>query len=113
MWNADTAFLLGGAEPWVQISSNKHDMQSEWIRDWFCISDFMKSTFFYIERYLKKLADDQYSSITKGSIYHIKHMYIQPFTTIVDWPEIWCLMEVSSMFYICRYCVFTWDGSFI
>ena len=37
-------------------------------------------------------------------------MYIQPFTTIVDWREIWRLMEVSTMFYIRRYCVFTWDG---
>ncbi len=54
---------------------------------------------------MKKLADDQRSSITKGSIYHIKHMYIQPFTTVVDWPEIRCLREVSTMFDICRYCV--------
>ncbi len=38
-----------------------------------CISDFMQTTFFYFERFLKKLADDQNSSITKGSIYHIKH----------------------------------------
>ena len=59
---------------------------------------------------LKKLADDQCSSITKGSIYHINHMNIQPFITVVDWPETWCLMEVSAMFYICRYCVCTWDG---
>ena len=29
----------------------------------------------------------------------------------MDWPEIRCLREVSTMFYICRYCVFTWDGS--
>ena len=45
-----------------------------------------------------------------GSIYHIKHMYIQRFTTVVDWPEIGRLMEVhiSAMFYICRYCVLTW-----
>ena len=37
-------------------------------------------------------------------------MNIQHFTTVVDWPEIWCLMEISSMSYICRYCVFTWGG---
>ncbi len=78
-----------------------------------CISDFMQATFFYLGRFLKKLADDQCSSITKGSVYHIKHIYIQPFTTVVDWPEIWCLMEVSTMFYICRYCVFTWCGRVI
>ena len=40
----------------------------------------------------------------------MKRIYIQPFTTEVDWTEIGCLMEVSAMFYICRYCVFTWDG---
>ncbi len=26
-------------------------------------------------------------------------MYIQTFTTVVDWPEIWRLLEVSTMFY--------------
>ncbi len=33
-------------------------------------------TFFYLERFLKKLADNHCSSITKGSIYHIKHIYV-------------------------------------
>ncbi len=72
----------------------------------------MPTTLFYLGRFLKKLADDKFSSITKDSIYHIEHMYIQHFPTVVDWPwpEIGCLMEVSTMFYICRYCVFTWDG---
>ena len=37
-------------------------------------------------------------------------MCIQPFTTVLDWPEIGCLIEVYTMFYICRYCVSTWDG---
>ncbi len=46
----------------------------------------------------KKLEEDQCSAITKGSLYHIKHMYIQPFTT-VEWPEIFC-----------RYFIFTWRG---
>ncbi len=64
-----------------------------------------KLIFFYLGRFLKKLADDQYSSITKGSIYCINQMYIQPFTTVVDWSEIGCLMEVFTMFYICRYCI--------
>ncbi len=44
-----------------------------------CISDFKQTTFFYLERYLKKLADDQFSSMPKSSIYHTKHIYIQPF----------------------------------
>ena len=66
---------------------------------------------FYLGNFLKKLAEAQYSWITKGSIYHIKHMYIQLFTPVVDWPEIRCLREVScTMFYICRYCVFTWEA---
>ncbi len=68
------------------------------------MSDFIQSTFFYLRKFVKKLADDLCSSITKDSIYHIKHMYI------VEWPEIWCLKEVSTLFYICRYCVFTWWG---
>ncbi len=65
-------------------------------------------------KFLKKLTDNQCSSITKDSIYHImKHMYIQPFTIVVDWPDIGCLMEVSTMSYNCRYCVFTWWGRWV
>ncbi len=71
----------------------------------------MQTTFFYLGRFLKKLADDQCYPIIKSSIYHINHnMYIQHFTTVADWLENWCLMEVSTMFYVYRYCVFTWDG---
>ncbi len=47
-----------------------------------CFSDFMQATFFNLERFMKKLADDQYSSIAKGSIYHIKHIHTT-FTTVV------------------------------
>ncbi len=32
-----------------------------------------KLLFFYLGRFLKNLADDQWSSLTKGSISHIKH----------------------------------------
>ncbi len=70
---------------------------------------FHANYFSYLGR-SEKLGDDQCSSWTKGSIYHINHMSIQPFTTVVDWPETWCLMEVSGMLYICGCCVFTWDG---
>ncbi len=49
---------------------------------------------------------NQQTIISEDSIYHIKYMYIHHFTTTLDGPEIWCLMEVSTMFYICRYCVF-------
>ncbi len=59
----------------------------------------MQATFFYLERFMKKLADDQCSSITRSSTYYIKHMYIHPFTTVVDLPEIGCVMEVSTVFY--------------
>ncbi len=69
-----------------------------------CISDCMQATFFYLGRFLKKLVC---FLITKGSIYYIKHMFIQLFTMGVDWPEIWHLMDISTMFYICRYCIFT------
>ncbi len=72
-----------------------------------CISDHMQGTFFCLGKFLKKLADNQCFSITKGSIYYIKHMYIQPFNTEVDWAEICHLKEVSTMFSICRYCIFT------
>ncbi len=40
------------------------------------MTDFKQTTFFYLGKFLKKLADNQCSSITKGSIYHIKHDYV-------------------------------------
>ena len=49
-----------------------------------CISGNMQTTFFYLGRFLKKLADDQCCSITIGSMYHMKHMSIQAFTVGVD-----------------------------
>ncbi len=76
-------------------------------------ADFIKATLFYHGRFLKKSADDQFSSITKGSICHIKHIYTQPFTIGVDWPKIVCLMEVSTLFCICTYCIFTRYGRII
>ncbi len=58
-----------------------------------CISDFIQTTFFYLERFMKELADEQCSWITKGTI-----MYIQPFTTVVDWPDIVCLEKYLLCF---------------
>ncbi len=72
----------------------------------------MQSTFFYLGKFLKWWADDQSSSIPKGSIYCIKHMHIQPFSMEADWQEIWHQMDVSAMFYICRHCIFTWWGRY-
>ena len=60
--------------------------------------DYIQTTSLYLRRFLKKLADDQCPSRTKGSIYSIKHISIQPFTMGVDWPEIERLMEVSICF---------------
>ncbi len=61
---------------------------------------------FYLERFLKKLADDQRSSVTKRSIYYMKHMCIQPLSLEVDWPDIWCLIEVSTVCFIFAHTAF-------
>ena len=55
----------------------------------------------------EKVAYDHCSWRHKNSIYCMKHMYIQPSSMEVDWLDIWRLMEVFTMFYICTYCVFT------
>ncbi len=78
-----------------------------------CIYNHTQSTFFWLGNFLKKLGDGQCSSIITGSIYlNTKHMYIQPFSMEVDWPEIWCIMEVSTTFSCCMYCIFTLWGRF-
>ncbi len=56
-------------------AASKH---SKWILD------HTQSASLCLGKFLKKLADDQCTSITKGSIYYIKHMYIQPFSMEVD-----------------------------
>ena len=50
----------------------------------------------------------QQESYEVGGSRTISNMYIQPFTKAVDWPEMLILMELSTMFYICKYCFFTW-----
>ena len=70
----------------------------------------MQTTFFSLGRFLKKLADGQSSSITKGS-----YLPYQPYVHITFYHSSgltrnWMLMEVSTMLHICRYCVFTWYG---
>ncbi len=47
---------------------------------------FIQTTFFYLERFLKKLADDQCSSMTNTSttLHLPSTLSIQPFTTAVD-----------------------------
>ena len=49
-----------------------------------CISDYMQTNSFHLGKFLKKVADDRCSSGTKGSIYHIKHMSMQPYNMGVD-----------------------------
>ncbi len=76
-----------------------------------CISDYMQTTFFYLEIFPKKLADDQCFSTTKGSrpIYHIKLMLIQPFA----WDWIGLKLDVISnllCLIFCTHCVFTLNG---
>ena len=63
-----------------------------------CIWDHTQTTLFCRGKFPKKLADDQCSSITRGSIFYIKYVYIQPFRMGVDWPEIWCLMKYLLCF---------------
>ncbi len=61
-------------------------------------------------KFLKKLADNQCCSITKNSIYYVKHMYIQPFSMEVHWLDIWhyfngstviCLIFTHTAFLLC------------
>ncbi len=75
------------------------------------ISDFMQTTFFYLDRFMKKLADNQFSSITKGRIFYtcMKHNVYTTFNLSSGLTRK-CVMEVFTMLYICRYCVFTWYG---
>ncbi len=57
-----------------------------------CISNFIQTTLFYLGRFVKKLADNQFYSITKGIIYRTKHIYIHPFSMEVVWLkkfEVW------------------------
>ncbi len=49
-----------------------------------CILDLTHSTVIYLGKLLKKLADDQFSTITKGNIYYIKYMNTQPYSMEVD-----------------------------
>ncbi len=48
-----------------------------------CISDIMLTTFFYFESFLKKFWTNNAVPKLKA-ISNIKHVYIQPFTTVAD-----------------------------
>ncbi len=86
---------------WILPTKQKRSM---------CISHYMQTTFFYLWRFLKKLADNQCSSLvwlTTGTIYHIKHNVYTTFYHESGLTCIWMVMEGSIMFDICTYCVFT------
>ncbi len=74
----------------------------------------MQTTSLYLRRFLKKLADNHFSSITKGSTYyrHIKHNVHTTFYhssgLIRNWMFYGCIY--TTRFYICWYCVFSWYG---
>ncbi len=51
------------------------------------IIDHTQSTFFCLGKFLKKLANDQCSVITKGRIYNIKHNYVQNNLLAWKWIE--------------------------
>ncbi len=64
-----------------------------------CIPDYIHSTSFYLERFLKKSVDDQCPSVTTGSICHIKHTY--DYTTFYHESELtWNSMVNGSIYYI-------------
>ncbi len=62
--------------------------QAYWDIFYFYISDHMQSTFFCLGKFLKKLADDQSSSITKKSLRQYL-LYQTYFSMEVNWQEIW------------------------
>ena len=73
------------------------------------ILDHTQSTFFCLGKFLKKIADDQCFSRTKGGICYMKHVYIQPFSLEVDWPKtltfngsIYCFIFALTAFLICE-----------
>ncbi len=64
------------------------------------ISNYIQTTFFYLQRLLEKLALVNDSSITEGSIYHINH-YVHNYH---ESGLTWRLMEVSVTFDFNTYC---------
>ena len=71
----------------------------------------MQSTFFCLGKFLKKNSRRSMLFYNKREYLLSKHMYIQPFNMEMDWwEEIWLLLEISIIFYICTYCGFTLWG---
>ena len=91
------------------ISMVSSDTQSTMM----CISHHTKNFFCLGKSVLKKLADDQCSFITEGSIYYIKHMHVQLFSMEVDWPEIWCLWKYLLCFIFAHTAFLLWGAEFL
>ena len=64
----------------------------------YAFSGYMQATFFYLRKNLMKLADDQCFSITKGSIYHVKH---NGHTNFLPWDGLtWNCTLNGSIYYV-------------
>ncbi len=68
-----------------------------------CILDHTQSTFFCLWKFMQWSADDQFSFITKGSIYYVKHMYIQHLWKWIDIKRMYllCFKFVDTAFLLC------------
>ncbi len=78
-----------------------------------CILDHTQNTFFCLGTFLKKLADDQCPSITKGSIYITHYVHYSTYI-LLAWKWIDQKFDVlhvrCRIFHICTYCIFTLWG---
>ncbi len=73
-----------------------------------CFLDYIQTTLLFLGRFLKKLTINALQWLKATStISKLIIMSVQLFTSGMDWPEIWYLMEVSIMFDICSYWVLT------
>ncbi len=71
-------------------------------------SDYIESIFFCLGRFVKKLADDQCSSIIIGSIFHSKHYVHATFYHGSGLTWNWILNgSIYYAWYLHIYCVFT------
>ena len=75
--NLGTLFLLGwplacywDLPVWLHPPSLPHKVKTQYVYYRLYVNYFL-----YLRKFLKKLADNQCCPITKGSIYHIKHVH--------------------------------------
>ena len=92
---------------YVKLNSGVHMVMQESEHNKFWIQAQMQWFWWEITNLTE---DNQFSFITKGSIYYIKHVWIQLSSMGVDWSEIVRLVEVSAMCYKITYCILTLYG---